>query len=44
MIDDHQFLQAKCPAMVPQERRAVLQKRHNADPNTQNVSIDGDRW
>jgi len=29
MMDDHQFLQAKRPAMVPQERRAVLQKRHN---------------
>jgi len=24
MIDDHQFLQAKRPAMVRQERRAVL--------------------
>jgi len=31
MIDDHQFLQAKRPAMVPQERRPVLQKRHNDD-------------
>jgi len=31
MIDDHQFLQAKHPAMVRQERRVILQKRHNDD-------------
>jgi len=29
MMDDHQFLQAKRPAMIRQERQAVLQKRHN---------------
>jgi len=32
MIDDHQFLQAKRPAMVRQERWAILQKRHNDYP------------
>jgi len=30
MMDDHQFLQAKHPAMVCQERWAILQKWHNA--------------
>jgi len=29
MMSDHQFLQAKRPAMDPQESRAVLQKQHN---------------
>jgi len=29
MIDYHQFLQAKRPAMVHQEHRVVLQKWHN---------------
>jgi len=33
MIDDHQFFQAKHPAMVRQECRAVLQKRDNVDLN-----------
>jgi len=29
MIDNHQFLQAKCPAMVHQEHQVILQKWHN---------------
>ena len=41
MIDDHQFLQAKHPAMVHLEHQAVLQKWHNVYHKIKGMSLDG---